>query len=116
MYHDYVVLLAVFVENVLIACQCPRVLVRVKEEFKDEFTVTDMDEAKEFLGVRIRQLDGKVTLDQKVYCRKILVKYGHLIGVRNYTDVPLSRDANILYIDPPLSKAQMQFTSTYLYA
>ena len=52
-------------------------LIRVKEEFKDELTVTDMGEVKEFLGVRIRQLD------QEVYCRKILVKYGHLNGVRN---------------------------------
>ena len=117
MYNDYVVLLAVFVDDVLIiACQCLRVLTRVKEEFKNEFTVTDMGEAKEFLGVRIRWLDGKVTEDQEAYCRKILVKYGHLIGVRNYTDVPLSRDANILHTDPPLTNAQMQFTSTYPYA
>ena len=116
MYHDYVVLLAVFVDDVLIACQCPHVLMRVKEEFKDEFTVTDMGEARVFLGVRIRQLDGKVSLDQQVYYRKILVKYGYLTGVRNYTEVPTSRDANILHIDPPLNKAQMRFTSTNPYA
>ena len=66
--------------------------------------------------MRIRQLDGTVTLDQEVYCRQILVKYGHLIGVSNYTDVPLARDANILHIDPPLTNAQVQFTSTYPYA
>ena len=36
--------------------------------------------------------------------------------MRNYTDVLLSHDVNILYIDPPLSKAQVQFTSIYPYA
>ena len=47
-------------------------------------------------------MDDAVTLYQEVYCSKVLDKY-NLIGVRNYTDVILSREASILHIDPPLS-------------
>ena len=64
MYSGYVVLLVVFADDVLITCQCLRVLMRVKDEFKNKFTVTDMCKATVFLGMCIRQLDGKVTLDQ----------------------------------------------------
>lgn len=41
-----------FLDNVLIACHCFRVLARVKKEFKSQCTVTGMCEAKEFLENR----------------------------------------------------------------
>ena len=63
-----------------------------------------MNESNECLGVRIRQFYGDLTL----------YKHSHIIGVRNYTDVSASRDANILK-NPPLSAAQEKLKHTIPY-
>ena len=49
----HVVLLAVLVDDVFIACGTATVISRVKADFKAQFTVTDMGKATEFLGVLI---------------------------------------------------------------
>ena len=68
MRNGHVVLLAVFVDDVLIAYDAATVISRVKADFKAQFTVTDMGEATEFLGVRSTQAQETITLDQRTYC------------------------------------------------
>ena len=50
MYHGYVVVLAVIVDDVLIACPNTHIITEIKSMFKDHYTVTDMGVATEFLG------------------------------------------------------------------
>ena len=48
-----VVLLAVFVDDILIACANNKILLNVKQEFHSRFEITDLGLAHEFLGIRI---------------------------------------------------------------
>ena len=61
------VVLAVFVDDVLIACANTHIIAEIKSMFKDHYTVTDMGVAKEFLGVRIIQGDRYTDSDQELY-------------------------------------------------
>ena len=68
-----------------------------------------------FLGVRITQAQETITLDQRTYCGAILTRYSQYIGMRNYTDVPLARDAHTIYMQQELSSKQQRFCSGYPY-
>ena len=113
MRNGHVVLLAVFVDDVLIACDAATVISQVKADFKAQFTVMDMGEATEFLGIRITQAQETITPDQRTYCGAILTRYSQCIGMRNYTDVPLARDAHTIHMQQELSPKQQRFCSGY---
>ena len=59
LYHQkrqgHVVFLAVFVDDILIACANNKILLQVKQEFHSRFEMTDLGLAQEFLGIRIIQ-------------------------------------------------------------
>jgi hypothetical protein len=78
-----VVLLAVFVDDILLASRSEAVLAIVKADFQSRFTMTDEGLASEFLGVRIFQGTETVTLDQQYYCEIIVRDFGNYIGRRN---------------------------------
>jgi hypothetical protein len=86
---SFVVLLAVFVDDILLASRSEAVLAIVKADFQSRFTMTDEGLASEFLGVRIFQGTGTVTLDQQHYCETIVRDFGNYIGRRNYSEVPM---------------------------
>jgi hypothetical protein len=45
------VVLAVFVDDILIACDNNKILRQVKHEFRSRFEMTDLRRAQEFLGI-----------------------------------------------------------------
>jgi hypothetical protein len=92
---NYVVLLAVFVDDILLASRSEAVLAIVKADFQSRFTMTDEGLASEFLGVRIFQGTETVTLDQQHYCETIVRDYGKLIGRRNYSEVPMQANPEL---------------------
>jgi hypothetical protein len=47
------VFLAVFVDDILIACANNKILLQVKQEFHSRFEMTHLGLAQEFLGIRI---------------------------------------------------------------
>ena len=102
--------------DALIACDAATVCSRVNADFNAQFTVTDMGEATEFLGVRSTQARETITLDQRTYCRVILTRYCQHIGTRNCTDVPLAGDAHTIHMQQELSPTQQRFCSGYPYA
>jgi hypothetical protein len=112
----YVVLLAVFVDDILVACGSKRVMATVKQQFTDRFEMTDFGLVTEFLGVRVIQTQTDTTLDQETYCRSILTKYSHLIGNRNYTDVPMAKDHGLEKDDGELTEAQRIYVEKFPYA
>ena len=52
MCHGYMVVLAVFVDDVLIACANSHIITEIKSMFKDHYTVTDMGWQRSFWGCR----------------------------------------------------------------
>jgi hypothetical protein len=52
------VFLAVFVDDILIACANNQILRQVKQKFHSRFEMTDLGLAQEFLGIRIIQTEA----------------------------------------------------------
>jgi hypothetical protein len=88
-----VVFLAVFVDDILVAPTSEKAIAQVKRAFQDTFTMTDEGLAQEFLGVRITQNPGELILDQQNYCRSITRDFKQYIGSRNYSIVPMQKEA-----------------------
>jgi hypothetical protein len=82
------VLLAVYVDDILIASGRLSSIIHIKTSFKNRFNVKDMGEAEEFLGVRLKQESDSITMDQTLYTIDLLEKFSEYIGDRNYSDVP----------------------------
>jgi hypothetical protein len=82
------VILAVFVDDILIAAANAEVLAEVKSSFSKKFKIKDMGLAEEFLNIRITQSSAGITIDQGPYVQTLLEKYKVYIGSRNYADVP----------------------------
>ena len=81
-------LLAVFVDDILIASANETVIDKVKTYFHKKFKIKDMGLADEFLNIRIAQRPGRISIDQELYIRALLAKYPTYIGARTYADVP----------------------------
>ena len=109
-----VVLLAVFVDDILIASADIAVISQVKRSFGEKFKIKDMGPAEEFLNIRITQRPGQITIDQEPYVRTILEKYQPYIGRRNYADVP-SMSEYIPRDEPPATEKQRQFVENFPY-
>ena len=76
-------LMAVFVDDILLASTCEDVTVHVKSLFHAQFFIKDMGPASEFLNIRITQRPGVISIDQEPYVNSILAKYPMYIGARN---------------------------------
>ena len=84
--------LAVFVDDILIACANNKILCQVKQEFHSRFEMTDLGLAHEFLGIRIIQTDAGISLDQSNYIDQLFNKYSScLLPCLNYSDLPMKR-------------------------
>ena len=112
---SHTVLMAVFVDDVLLASTCEDVTVHVKSLFHAQFRIRDMGPASEFLNIRITQRPGVISIDQEPYVNSILAKYPMYIGTRNNADVP-SMTEYIHRDDTPTSPKQLKYVSVYPYA
>jgi hypothetical protein len=108
------VLIAVFVDDILIASDNDDAIIHVKNLFSRKFKVTDMGLAQEFLNIRITQESHRIIIDQELYVHSLLTKYHSYIGSRNYADVP-SLSEYMPRDDPPSSPKQRQFVDSFPY-
>jgi hypothetical protein len=108
------VLLAVFVDDILLASRSEAVLAHVEADFQSRFTMTDEGLASEFLGVRIFQGTGTVTLDQQHYCETIVLDFSNYIGRRNYLEVPMQANAE-LYVPYEPTEEQAAWIARFPY-
>jgi hypothetical protein len=100
-----VVILAVFVDDFLIASAGIAVISHVKRSFSEKFKIKDMSSAEEFLNIRITQRPGQITIDPEPYVKTILEKYQQYIGRQNYADVP-SMSEYMPRDEPPATEKQ----------
>ena len=80
----HTVIMAVFMDNLLLESTCRYVTAFVKSLFQSQFRITGMGPASEFLNIRITQRPGVTEIDQGSYVKFILAKYPMYIGTRNY--------------------------------
>ena len=70
-----IVFLLHWVDDIIIAAT-PNLLERVKSWLKNRFHMTDLGPICEFLGIRFKQTDKTITMDQSKYLENKLIKYG----------------------------------------
>lgn len=69
-------LVAIYVDDFLIFYKCEKLLDELKKFLCGTFKMKDIGPAKHCIGVRIRQGDGIIELDQANYIREILERFG----------------------------------------
>ena len=75
--YTYKVLIAVFVDDILVALASDTVVMHVKTMFHKKYRIEHMGLAAEFLNIRISQCPSLITIDQEHYIRSI----GMYIGI-----------------------------------
>lgn len=71
---------AVWVDDLIIFSNNCDLKCEVKEQLKGEFHMKDLGEAKQFIGLNIsrKRKEGKIMLDQEMYVKEILNRFGML--------------------------------------
>lgn len=64
-----------YVDDVLVSSKDEQTLLKCKEWLKKKFIMTDLNEIKLFLGIRIEWTWNKMTLDQSSYLNNVLKKF-----------------------------------------
>jgi len=75
---DSLLILAVYVDDIVLAGKSQQVIAKVKADLGDCFQVKDMGELHYFLGVSVKQnIDtGKIWIGQPSYAQTVLKKFG----------------------------------------
>jgi hypothetical protein len=108
-------IIAVFVDDILIACASSSAVATVVQAFKEKFPIKNMGLAEEFLGIRIGQRCGRISLDQAHYVTELVeTKFPQYVGTRNSATLPFINE----YIprnEKPATAAQQKFVDDFPY-
>lgn len=76
--NNKLVLLAVYVDDIIIACEDENEILKVKKDISAEFEITDKGLLDHFLGMEVKRdgQTGDIQLSQKLYIQDMLVQYG----------------------------------------
>ena len=85
---SYTVVMAVYMDDILLASPCDDVTAHVKSLFYAQFRIKDTGPATEFLNIRIAQRPGVIKIDKGSYVQSVIATYSTYIGIRNYANVP----------------------------
>src|SRR5579871_5306467 len=88
-----IVIIAIYIDNLPILANNPVVLEEAKQELKDRFKMKDLGEAHHLLGLRIIRKEGRISIDQGYYTKKILKKY-QMVDC-NPIRIPLGKDLKL---------------------
>ena len=69
------VILAVYVDDIILATKDERKLVQAKKAIANKFTVKDMGELKYILGVNIHHSENGIWIGQRNYTENVLKKF-----------------------------------------
>lgn len=70
------IILAVYVDDILIFYNNAREMQKVKRELMSKFEMKDLGKAELFLGMRLEQEDSHIKIDQEEYIEKLLRRFG----------------------------------------
>lgn len=69
-------LIAIYVDDILIACQDKSEITKLKNFLSKRFEVKDLGPIKYCLGIKFNQKEDSITLNQKGYIRDLLERFG----------------------------------------
>jgi len=104
-YGDVKIILALYVDDLLILCNKLEVIFQVKADLSKEFEMTDLGEAKFILGIYLEQNipEGYIRLNQSGYIAKILERFK--MEDSNPVSTPLDVSVKLCKNqDPPLAE------------
>ncbi|MCP4339239.1 MAG: hypothetical protein GY799_10210, partial [Desulfobulbaceae bacterium] len=71
------ILVAVFVDDIILGCRDEGILKKVKQQFSERFAVKDMGRLHYFLGIRIQQMENRsIWIGQDKYAENKLREFG----------------------------------------
>ena len=70
------VIIAVYVDDLIIACDCKKALVELKKALSERFYMKDLGDLHYCLGVTVKNSGNKLCLNQGQYVEKMLKKLG----------------------------------------
>jgi hypothetical protein len=108
-------IIAVFDDDILISCCSAAAISALIQVLARRFPIKNMGLAEEFLGVRICQEPGKISLDQSHYVTDLVnTKYPQYVGSRNVSVLPFLNE----YIprgELPSTPKQKEYVNTFPY-
>ena len=90
---DIFMILLVYVDDVLIACNDKAEVDRFKVMLDDKFKLKDLDDLKYFLGLEVARLDKGIALCQRKYTLELLNDAG-LLGCK-YAKIPMDHNLRL---------------------
>lgn len=72
---DKNIYIVLYVDDLIICAKNKQDLLLFKKCLMQKFDMTDLNEIKMFLGIRIERNNGKLTLDQSLYLKNVLSKF-----------------------------------------
>jgi hypothetical protein len=110
-----VMIIAVFVDDILIACTCAADVDYVVQILSKQFPIKNMGLAEEFLSIRIRQARGKISLDQCHYVTELVEKrFPRYVAARNTATLPYINEY-IPRAEEPATPKQRAYVDTFPY-
>ena len=82
--HNISIIVVVYMNDLLLVESTAESLQNLKNKFKDQFEMTSMSLAEDYLGIEISQQSDKITLTQSVFILEILERF----GMKNSKPVP----------------------------
>ncbi|KMQ94067.1 retrovirus-related pol polyprotein from transposon tnt 1-94 [Lasius niger] len=75
---SFLLVLDIYVDDMFVLTNDDAMMDAVKARLSEQFRMTDLGEARHFLGIRIskNEATGELYLDQETYLRKVLERYG----------------------------------------
>ena len=71
----HVLIVILWVDDIIVACSDIHVMTQFKESMKAQFKMKDLGPISSFLGIRFKQTNGMITMNQKEYVTKLLDRF-----------------------------------------
>ena len=69
-------MIAIYVDDILIACRDSRKISCLGEALAEEFNIKDLGQASYCLGIEFSQGDGEIGLNQQGYVKELFRRFG----------------------------------------
>ena len=96
---ESLIIIAMYVDDLLIFSNCPNEEAKVKEELSSRFKMKDLGRVSHILGIKVEFKDGKLYLSQEQYVRDVLNKF-NMQGCKPVS-TPLEPGARLSKTDKP---------------
>jgi hypothetical protein len=73
---DLGIIIAIWVDDILIAGKNSQNIAKVKKQLAGEFSMKDLGQLKHFLGMRVTRTADGISIDQSTYVKDILSRFG----------------------------------------